>query len=272
MNRLFFNRASYRMLCLLLSLCILLPTAACGKTEEGKKPSETNATSGQEVLPESEAPNESEVPAESEVPVDGETTEKKIEQNDPVVLKPITELKPVTELNASAASDDCSDGVCEIPSFNEQGEAMYAMVSPVGYHSVDSIEQAARLDTLEGKTIALVGGSFMAAETHQKLKECILNAYPTATVYLLRDPDEQAALTDTPDWLKGIVSEPQIETIATMIKGQTPLLVVGDADRNKFQVMPGGGYVTAEIKLPENWDELVAPLGYEPLSSFYIES
>ena len=34
--------------------------------------------------------------------------------------------------------------------------------------------------------------------------------------------------------------------------------------------MPGGGFVTNEIKLPENWNELVAPLGYEPIEHFYI--
>ena len=89
---------------------------------------------------------------------------------------------------------------------------------------------------------------------------------------LLKDPNELAALTATPPWLAGIVGDKEIETIATMLKGQTPLLITGDTDRNKFQVMPGGGYVTVQIELPENWDTLVAPLGYEPLSSFYIDS
>lgn len=28
--------------------------------------------------------------------------------------------------------------------------------------------------------------------------------------------------------------------------------------------------VTNEIKLPEKWNELVAPLGYEPIENFYI--
>jgi len=87
---------------------------------------------------------------------------------------------------------------------------------------------------------------------------------------LRRDKDEQAALTDVPAWLEDVVSDDEIWTIATMNKGQTPLLVTGDADRNKFQVMPGGGYVTMEIRLPDNWNELVAPLGYEPLESYYL--
>ena len=55
-----------------------------------------------------------------------------------------------------------------------------------------------------------------------------------------------------------------------MNKGETAILVTGDANRNKIQTMPGGGFVTNEIKLPENWNELVAPLGYEPIENFYI--
>ena len=88
---------------------------------------------------------------------------------------------------------------------------------------------------------------------------------------LRRDKDEQAALTAVPPWMKELTDETEIWTIATMNKGQTPLLVTGDADRNKFQVMPGGGYITVEIRLPDNWNELVAPLGYAPLEDFYLQ-
>ena len=38
-----------------------------------------------------------------------------------------------------------------------------------------------------------------------------------------------------------------------------------------FMVLPGGGYVTIEIRLPENWDALIAPMGYEPLSHFVLD-
>ncbi len=88
---------------------------------------------------------------------------------------------------------------------------------------------------------------------------------------LRRSEEEQAALTEVPAWLEEIVTEDEIWTIATMNKGETPMLVTGNADRNKFQVMPGGGYVTVEIRLPENWNELLALLGYAPLKSFYLE-
>ena len=77
----------------------------------------------------------------------------------------------------------CDDQVCPIPTVNENNQPVYAMVSPVGYHAVDMIEQAPRLDTLEGKKIALVGGSFMAAVTHAELKRCILEKYPTAEIF-----------------------------------------------------------------------------------------
>ena len=89
---------------------------------------------------------------------------------------------------------------------------------------------------------------------------------------LKKDDAEQAALTPTPEWLKPIVDENEIMTIATMNKGDTAFLVTGDANRNKVQVMPGGGFVTTEIKLPKNWNELVEPLGYEPIENFYLKA
>ncbi len=89
---------------------------------------------------------------------------------------------------------------------------------------------------------------------------------------LLRDPQEQAAQTDTPDWLKGVARQQQIWTIAAMNRGETAILVAGDRARNKFMVLPGGGFVTLKIELPEDWDALVAPLGYEPLSHFLLDT
>ena len=88
---------------------------------------------------------------------------------------------------------------------------------------------------------------------------------------LSKDEAEQAKMTPTPEWLKPIVKDDAIMTIATMNKGDTAFLVTGDANRNKVQVMPGGGFVTTEIKLPKNWNELVAPLGYQPIENFYLK-
>ena len=88
---------------------------------------------------------------------------------------------------------------------------------------------------------------------------------------LMNTEQEQAALTDVPDWLRGVARQRQIWTIATMNKGQTATLVAGDGARNKFMILPGGGYTTIEIRLPEAWDALVAPLGLEPLSRYELE-
>ena len=88
---------------------------------------------------------------------------------------------------------------------------------------------------------------------------------------LSRSEAEQAAETDTPEWLKGVVRQQRITTIATMNKGETAMLLAGDGARNKFMVLPGGGCVTLEIRLPEDWDALIAPMGYEPLSHFLLK-
>ena len=63
----------------------------------------------------------------------------------------------------------------------------YEVLSPVGQSSVDMIELAPRLESLEGKTIALVGGSLMASVTHYELKRIIQENYPTTTVYVLTE-------------------------------------------------------------------------------------
>ncbi len=58
----------------------------------------------------------------------------------------------------------------------------YAVVSPVGRSSVEMIEMAPRLETLEGKTIAIVGESFMTHVIHPELKRLIQKNYPKAKV------------------------------------------------------------------------------------------
>lgn len=63
----------------------------------------------------------------------------------------------------------------------------YEVYSPVGDPSIKPITQAPRLDTLNGKTIAVVGGSFMASVTHPEIKRLILKNYPQANVLLLNE-------------------------------------------------------------------------------------
>ena len=79
---------------------------------------------------------------------------------------------------------DCKDGACRLPS---AGEAVYTVLSPVPASTVEPMAPAPRLKSLDGKTIALVGGSFMANVTHPELKRLILSEYPTAKVFVLSE-------------------------------------------------------------------------------------
>ncbi len=79
----------------------------------------------------------------------------------------------------------CTDGECSLADASITPD--YIVLSPVPEVSVKQIQQGKRLDTLEGKTIAIVGGSFMASVTHPELRRLILAEYPTAKVYLLNE-------------------------------------------------------------------------------------
>ena len=81
-------------------------------------------------------------------------------------------------------STDCTDGTCPLP---VSGEAILSVVSPVPETAVEPMPAAPRLKSLNDKTIALVGGSFMANVTHPELKRLILAEFPTAKVYLLSE-------------------------------------------------------------------------------------
>ena len=86
------------------------------------------------------------------------------------------------------------------------------------------------------------------------------------------DEAEQAEMTSVPEWYAPLFPDKkEIMTMATLSKGQTPILVAGENNGNKIQTMPGGGYATIDIELPYNWDSLMAEKGYQPLSSFYLE-
>ncbi len=78
--------------------------------------------------------------------------------------------------------------------------------------------------------------------------------------------DEGGEMTPTPQWYDS--PEREQMTIPTMQRGMTAFLITGDAARNKVQTMPGGGYATVKIDLPEQWDSLMAELGYRPLEEF----
>ncbi len=83
--------------------------------------------------------------------------------------------------------------------------------------------------------------------------------------------DEGGELTEPPPWMASAPGREKIYTVPVMRSGMTPILVTGDADRNKVQTMPGGNSAIIEIKLPANWDELMANLGHRPLKEFFLD-
>ncbi len=85
---------------------------------------------------------------------------------------------------------------------------------------------------------------------------------------------EDAKNTASPSWMNGITYA-NIDTVATMTKGNTDIVIQGDESRNKTQVMPGGVAVCKEIQLDSaTWDDLLASMVvsivYKPLSEHYI--
>ena len=77
--------------------------------------------------------------------------------------------------------DSCST---ESTPATKKRQSGFTVVSPVGRSSVKTINQAPRLDTLSGKTIAIVGTNFMARVTQPEIKRLILKHDPTARVIL----------------------------------------------------------------------------------------
>ena len=63
-----------------------------------------------------------------------------------------------------------------------------------------------------------------------------------------------------------------MQTVPVMQLGKSSFLITGDENRNKTMCLPGGGFATVKIELPERWDALMEAKGYEPLKSFYLKT
>lgn len=83
-----------------------------------------------------------------------------------------------------AAEPTCEGGLCRMSS---SGAPTLTVCSPIPESAVKPVQQGPRLKTLDGKTVALVGGSFMASVTHPELKRLILAEYPKCKIYLLSE-------------------------------------------------------------------------------------
>ena len=82
---------------------------------------------------------------------------------------------------------------------------------------------------------------------------------------------ENVENTPVPPWLDWTGKE-RMDTVPVMIKGKTAMIITGDANRNKTMCVPGGGFVSIRIELPEKWDQLMEAVGYQPLKNYYLKS
>jgi hypothetical protein len=87
---------------------------------------------------------------------------------------------------------------------------------------------------------------------------------------LLASPD--AEKRKLPPWYPRFPGWEEIVTTPCITAEKMPeILVCGDLNRNKTQTLPGGSVSTQEVKLPTNWDKLMAELGYPSLEECFIE-
>lgn len=133
------------------------------------------------------------------------------------------------------------DTTCHAP---DDGISNYAVVSPIGRSIVQHVTQAPRLTTLDNKTIAVVGVSFMAHITHPEIKRLLETHYKNVTVLLT---DEMGYAGPYPGM--GI-DRPQAEAFKQKLIEHH--VITGDTARNKVQVMPGGGYSTVKVQVPSD--------------------
>ena len=89
-------------------------------------------------------------------------------------------------------------------------------------------------------------------------------------IYNYLSDKEHAQQTAAPPWMNGITYA-EIDTVPTMIKGNTDIIVTGDSSRNKTQVIPGGVSVNAQVKLSNSWDQLVQSVNFFPYEEFELE-
>ncbi len=124
---------------------------------------------------------------------------------------------------------------------HSQPGGRYAVVSPVGRSSVKMIGQAPRLETLEGKTIAVVGESFMTHVTHPEIKRLILKNYPTARVILL---DEIGAAGPFP--APGVTRKRKEEFEAKLKEMHVDAVIAGNGGCGLCTPKETGSCITAE--------------------------
>ena len=104
----------------------------------------------------------------------------------------IVSIAAVGVTSASAAKADVADTAEASNAEPEKNE--YQIVSPVpSGSSISPIGQPVRLDSLQGKRIALVGGSFSASVTHAVIAELLRQNFGCTTYYMTEEIGKSGA-------------------------------------------------------------------------------
>jgi len=93
-------------------------------------------------------------------------------------------MAAVAAAAGARAEEECADGFCPAPA---AVGGTFEVVSPVPAAETEASPMAPRLDTLDGKTVALVGGSFMAGVTHSEIRRLLEEEHPTARVLMFSE-------------------------------------------------------------------------------------
>lgn len=103
-----------------------------------------------------------------------------------LIVACVVSIAAVGVTSTTAAKADVADTAEASNAEPEKNE--YQIVSPVpSGSSISPIEQPARLDSLQGKRIALVGGSFSASVTHAVIAELLRQNFGCTTYYMTEE-------------------------------------------------------------------------------------
>ena len=141
----------------------------------------------------------------------------------------------------AGAGEVCNDNVCNLPGAIQDAGTNFKVLSPVGASSVKAIKQAPRLKTLKGKTIAIVGGSFMAHVTHVELKRLILKDHPTAKILLLNEIGSAG-----PYPAPGVVRKQKDDFVAKLKKHKVDAVISGNGGCGLCTPKEMGSCIAAE--------------------------
>lgn len=157
---------------------------------------------------------------------------------------PVLVATLISALSFSVHAQECPAEVVRETQMQKQmdaAEKRYDVYAPAAEETIQKIKQAPRLDTLNGKTIALVGGSFMAEITHPELKRLILKDYPDAKIVLL---DEIGSAGPYP--APGVRREKQEEFARKLKEFKIDAVIAGNGGCGLCTPKEMGSCITAE--------------------------